>query len=131
MPRVLSAPLKVAFDYTRSTGPVLGAFFTALRDGRIVGSRTSDGSVVVPPVEFDPVTHAPLAVDDLVEVADRGTVTTWSWVSSPVPGQPLAEPFAFALITLDGATRPLLHAVKADSPSTMATGMQVHAVWSE
>ena len=28
----LSAPLKLAFDYTRSVGPLLGQFFTALRD---------------------------------------------------------------------------------------------------
>ena len=126
--RVLSAPLQVAFDYTRSTGPVLGAFFTALRDRRIVGGRTSDGRVVVPPVEFDPVTHAPTI--DLVAVSDTGTVVTWTWVSEPVPGQPLDEPFAFALITLDGATSPMLHAVRADGPHSLSTGMQVKAVWS-
>ena len=127
--RVLSAPLQVAFDYTRSTGPVLGAFMTGLRERRIIGARTSDGRVVVPPVEFDPVTHA--ATTDLVEVADTGTVTTWTWVHHPVPGQPLAEPFAFALITLDGASAPMLHAVRADGPGSMSTGMQVQAVWSD
>ena len=127
--RVLGAPLQVAFDYTRSTGPVLGAFMTGLRDRRILGARTSDGRVVVPPIEFDPVTHD--ATTDLVEVADTGTVTTWTWVSHPVPGQPLDEPFAFALITLDGATQPMLHAVKAEGPQSLNTGMQVRAVWSD
>jgi uncharacterized OB-fold protein len=127
--RVLSAPLRVAFDYTRSTGPVLGAFFTGLRERRIVGARTSDGRVVVPPVEFDPVTHE--ATRDFVDVADTGTVVTWTWVSEPVPGQPLSEPFAFALVTLDGATEPMLHAVKADGPDAMSTGMQVQAVWAD
>ena len=87
--RVLSAPLQVAFDYTRSTGPVLGAFMTGLRDRRILAARTSDGRVVVPPVEFDPVTHDALSTDDLVEVSTTGTVDTWTWVSHPVPGQPL------------------------------------------
>src|SRR5690349_15315788 len=76
--RVLSAPLRVAFDYTRSTGPVLGAFMTALRERRVVGIRTSDDRVVVPPVEFDPVTYAPLSTDDLVPVADHGTILTWT-----------------------------------------------------
>ena len=127
--RVLSAPLQVAFDYTRSTGPVLGAFMTALRDRRIIGARTSDGRVVVPPVEYDPVTHA--ATTDLVGVADTGTVTTWTWVRHPVPGQPLQDPFAFALITLDGATAPMLHAVRAPGPEALHTGMQVRAVWSD
>src|SRR4051794_23408077 len=126
--RVLSAPLQVAFDYTRSTGPVLGAFMTGLRERRIVGGRTSDGRVVVPPVEFDPVTHQ--ATSEFVDVADTGTVTTWTWVSEPVPGQPLDEPFAFALITLDGADAPMLHAVKADGPQSLETGMKVRAVWA-
>jgi uncharacterized OB-fold protein len=129
--RVLSAPLRVAFDYTRSTGPVLGAFMTALRERRVVGIRTSDDRVVVPPVEFDPVTYAPLSTDDLVPVADHGTVITWTWVSEPVAGQPLSEPFAFALITLDGATAPLLHAIKAPGPCALTTGQKVRAVWSD
>ena len=55
MTRTLSAPVTVAFDYTRSTGPVLGRFLTGLRDGVVVGGRTSEGTVVVPPPEFDPV----------------------------------------------------------------------------
>src|SRR3954453_13734436 len=106
MPRTLSAPVTVAFDYTRSTGPVVGAFLSGLRDGVVVGARTSDGRVVVPPPEFDPVTHK--AVDELVTVADTGTVTSWTWVPEPVKGQPLDHPFAFALVTLDGADVPLL-----------------------
>jgi uncharacterized OB-fold protein len=129
--RVLGAPLQVAFDYTRSTGPVLGAFFGALRDRRVLGSRTSDGRVVVPPVEFDPVNHEPIRADDLVEVSSTGTVETWTWVSEPVPGQPLDEPFAFAMIRLDGADAPMLHAVKADGPSSMSTGMQVQVHWTD
>jgi uncharacterized OB-fold protein len=129
--RVLSAPLQVAFDYTRSTGPVLGAFFTGLRSRRILGSPVSDGRVVVPPVEFDPETYAAIDPASLVEVGQVGTVQTWTWVSEPVAGQPLSEPFAFALITLDGATAPLLHAVQADGPGSLSTGMRVHAVWSD
>ena len=42
MSRTLSAPVTVAFDYTRSTGPVLGRFLTGLRDGVVVAGRTSD-----------------------------------------------------------------------------------------
>ena len=131
MSRVLSAPLQVAFPYTRSTGPVLGAFFTGLRDGRVLGARTSDGRVVVPPVEFDPVTHEAIDAASLVEVGDEGTVQTWTWVTEPVAAQPLDQPFAFALITLDGADAPLLHAVRADGPEAMSTGMRVRVVWAE
>src|SRR5687767_1002986 len=73
----LRAPLEIGFDYTRSLGPTLGAFMTALAERRIIGSRGADGRVHAPPVEYDPVTAAPTA--ELVEVSDVGTVVTWSW----------------------------------------------------
>ena len=101
MSRTLQAPVTVAFDYTRSTGPVVGRFLTGLRDGVVVGGRTSTGQVVVPPLEFDPVTHE--ATTEFVDVASVGTVTSWTWVPEPVKGQPFDRPFAFALIRLDGA----------------------------
>ena len=128
MTRTLSAPVTVAFDYTRSTGPVLGRFLTGLRDGKLVGGRTSEGKVVVPPPEFDPVTHA--AIDDFVEVAPTGTVTSWTWVPEPVKGQPFDRPFAFALVTLDGADAPFLHALDVSSPDEVSTGMRVQVRWA-
>lgn len=129
MSRTLSAPVTVAFDYTRSTGPVLGRFLTGLRDGVVVGARTSEGKVVVPPPEFDPVTHA--ATTDFVEVASTGTVTSWVWVPEPVKGQPFDRPFAWALVTLDGADAPLLHALDVASPADVSTGMRVQVRWAE
>jgi uncharacterized OB-fold protein len=129
MTRTLSAPVTVAFDYTRSTGPVLGRFLGGLRDGVVVAGRTSDGRVVVPPPEYDPVTHAQL--DEFVEVADTGTVTSWTWVPKPVKGQPFDRPFAFALVTLDGADAPLLHALDVASPEDVSTGMRVRIRWRE
>lgn len=128
MSRTLSAPVTVAFDYTRSTGPVLGRFLSGLRDGVLIGARTSEGTVVVPPPEFDPVTH--LATTDFVKVSNVGTVTSWSWVLEPVAGQPFDRPFAFALVTLDGADAPLLHAVDVASPDDIFTGMRVQARWA-
>ena len=127
MPRTLSAPVTVAFDYTRSTGPVLGRFLAGLRDRRVVGGRTSDGTIVVPPPEYDPVTHQQL--DEFVDVADVGTVTSWTWVPEPVKGQPLDQPFAFVLVTLDGADKPLLHALDVSSPDDVETGMRVRVRW--
>lgn len=129
MTRTLSAPVTVAFDYTRSTGPVLGRFLTGLRDGQLIGGRTSEGRVVVPPPEFDPVTHA--AIDDFVEVAPVGTVTSWTWVPEPVKHQPFDRPFAFVLVQLDGADVPMLHALDVSSPDEVSTGMRVQVRWAE
>jgi uncharacterized OB-fold protein len=123
----LSAPLKLSFDYTRSVGPLLSQFFTALRERRIVGVRGSDGRVHVPPAEFDPVTYERLT--EIVPVSSVGTVASWTWQPQPLEGQPLDRPFAWALIKLDGADTPLLHAVDAGSSDDIATGARVHAHW--
>jgi hypothetical protein len=120
--------MKVEFDYTRSLGPVLSQFMTGLRRRQLTGGVLSDGTVVVPPPEYDPVTHE--AVSEIVAVGDEGVVRTWSWVSEPVQDQPLDKPFAYALVQLDGADAPLLHAVGVDSPSDMETGMRVKVRWA-
>ncbi len=125
----LSAPLQLSFDYTRSVGPLLGQFFTALRGRRILGVRGSDGRVLVPPAEYDPVTYEPLT--EVVPVASVGTVQSWTWQAHPLEGQPLDKPFAWALIKLDGADTALLHAVAADSSDDISTGARVHAHWIE
>jgi len=119
----LSAPLTLSFDYTRSVGPTLGAFFTALRNRRITGVRGSDGRVHVPAIEYDPVSYEPLT--EIVPVSSVGTVLSWTWQPQPLDGQPLDRPFAWALIKLDGADTALLHAVDG----TVKTGDRVHAHW--
>jgi uncharacterized OB-fold protein len=119
----LSAPLTLSFDYTRSVGPTLGAFFTALRGRRITGVRGSDGRVHVPVIEYDPVSYEPLT--EIVPVSSVGTVLSWTWQPAPLDGQPLDRPFAWALIKLDGADTALLHAVNGE----VKTGDRVHAHW--
>jgi uncharacterized protein len=123
----LSAPLDISFDYTRSLGPTLSQFMTALARRRFLGARGADGRVHAPPFEYDPVTFEPPG--ELVEVGPEGTVTTWTWTEHPLEGQPLDRPFAWALIRLDGADTALLHAVDAGSAGAMRTGMRVRPRW--
>jgi uncharacterized OB-fold protein len=121
--------LTLSFDYTRSVGPTLGKFFTALRDRQILGVRGSDGRVHVPPAEYDPVTYEPLG--EMVPVSAVGTVASWTWQAEPLEGQPLDKPFAWALIKLDGADTLLMHAVDAGEPKAIRTGSRVHAHWAD
>ncbi|WP_149182170.1 OB-fold nucleic acid binding domain-containing protein [Streptomyces sp. TRM49041] len=129
MSDVLTAPLVVEFPFTRSLGPVQSAFLTGLRERTVLGVRTRDGRVLVPPVEYDPVTAEDIG--DLVEVAPTGTVTTWAWNPAPRPGQPLDTPFAWALVRLDGADTALLHALDTPGPEPVRTGMRVRVRWAE
>jgi uncharacterized OB-fold protein len=92
--------------YTRSVGPALSRYFTGLRAGRIVGVRTADGRVMVPPTEYDPETGA------------------------PIPGKHhLTKPFAFALVRPDGADVPMVHVVDVAGPDELAVGMRVMPRW--
>lgn len=126
---VLVAPHTIEYTYTRSTGPAIGAFLTGLRDRKIVGVKGSDGRVIVPAVDYDPVTSDDLS--DYVEVADAGVVTTWAWNHSPSEGQPLDLPFAWALVKFDGADTAMLVALDASGPDAVSTGMRVSARWAE
>jgi uncharacterized protein len=127
-PEPLRAPLDIEFDYTRSLGPVLSRFMTALADRRILGARGADGRVHAPPFEYDPVSSEPAG--KLTEVGPEGTVVSWSWMPEPLQGQPLAEPFAWALIRLDGADTAMLHAVDAGSAAAMRTSLRVRPRWA-
>jgi uncharacterized OB-fold protein len=124
----LRAPLDIEFDYTRSLGPVLSQFMAALAERRILGARGADGRVHAPPFEYDPVTAEPPG--DLLPVGPEGTVLSWSWMPEPLADQPLAVPFAWALIRLDGADTALLHAVDAGSAAAMRTGLRVRPRWA-
>ena len=122
----LRAEHVLQFPYRRATGPILGRFFTEIRDHRrFLGVRTTSGEVLCPPVDVDPDSLEDLSVHDLAEVGPGGCVTSWTWLQEPRPGNPLERPFAWALIRLDGADSALLHAVDAGSESAMRTGMRV------
>lgn len=124
----LAAKHVLEFDYTRSLGPTLAAFFDGLRERKIVGARTADGRVIVPPTPHDPDTGED--VSELVELPATGVVTTWAWVSKPRPRHPLNKPFAWALVRIDGADTGMLHAVDAGDESRMSSGMTVKARWA-
>ena len=113
---VLQAPLVLEYPFTRSTGPVIGAFLAGLKAGVISGIRRADGSVLCPPLEYDPLTAEPLT--EMVEVGQSGEVLTWAWNGDPRAQQPFDRQFAWALIRLDGA-------------QAMSTGMRVRAVWRQ
>ena len=126
---LLTAPNVIEYPFRRTTGPVVGAWFTGLREQVLVGVRASDGRVLCPPIESDPATGEDLS--EVVEVGPAGTVTSWTWNSAPSADQPLSEPFAWALIRLAGADTDVLAAVAAGGPDAMSVGMSVVPRWAD
>jgi uncharacterized protein len=123
-PRITETTLE--FPYSRTLGPVMGAFFMALREGRLLGIRAKDGRVLTPPPEYDPDTGASLGTE-LVPVGPGGTVESWTWVADPSSKHPLDRPFAFALVKPDGSDTSMVAAVDAGSAGAMSGGMKVRA----
>lgn len=123
------ARFHLAYTYKRSTGPVIGRFLTSLREGRLEGVRTASGEVLVPARAYDP-RDGRATTDAWVDVGPEGTITTWTWIDAPAAGAPLDAPFAWALVRLDGADTPMLHAVRGPR-AAIATGARVRAVFAD
>ena len=128
-PEILNQEFTLGYTYTRSTGPVVGRFLTALKNRSIVGNKASDGRVIVPPMEYDPDTAEELT--EFVDVGQEGEIVSFAWVKQPREAHPMDKPFAWAMIKLDGADVPMIHCVAAGSEDAVSTGARVRAVWAD
>ena len=126
---LLRAPFELAYNYKRSSGPVMSEFFEALGQQKILGTKSSAGKVFSPAAEFDPETNEPLK--EMVEVGPGGVVESFSWIEHPQHHHLIKEPFAFALIKLDGADTSMLHMVTQCNETDLSIGSRVKANWSE
>ena len=126
---LLRAPFELAYNYKRSSGPVMSEFFEALGQQKILGTKSSAGKVFSPAAEFDPETNEPLK--EMIEVGPGGVVESFSWIEDPKHHHLIKEPFAFALIKLDGADTSMLHMVTQCNEADLRIGSRVKANWSE
>lgn len=125
----LTAPFVLEYSYKRATGPIIGDFLTGLRQGKIFGGKTTRGPVVCPPHEYDPTTGEEL--EGLVEVGPGGVLQSFAVVHEPLASHPKQVPFAFAIVTLDGADTAMTHIVMHDDLSALRKGQRVTAVFAQ
>jgi hypothetical protein len=119
---------EVNLPYHYVAGDYRAAYLRALKEKRILGSKCSKtGKVFVPPLVNSPASMAPC--DQLVQVADRGTVTTFCVVNIPVIGRTLEIPYVAASVALDGADISIFALVQECRAETARMGMRVEAVW--
>ena len=67
---------------------------------------------------------------DFVEVGPGGAIESFSWIEKPQHHHLVKNPFAFALIKLDGADTSMLHMVANCNESDLSIGTRVTASWS-
>ncbi len=117
-------------EYVVHAGATTAAFLRGILEGKLLGRRCPVCLMVyVPPRSSCPTCAVPC--DEVVEVLDRGTVTTFSVIRFPFAGQVLEPPYAAAHILLDGTDTPLLHIVGDVDVDSIRMGMRVGAVWQD
>ncbi len=133
----MSEPPKEPVKYVETTvhlpyhyvaGDCKAQYLRALKDKKILGSKCSKtGKVFVPPVVNSPESFAPAS--ELVEVADRGIITTFCVVNIPVIGRNLEIPYVAASVALDGAAISIFALIQECKATDVRMGMRVEAVW--
>jgi uncharacterized OB-fold protein len=124
--KYVDSTVYLPYDYV--AGDLKARYLRALKDKRIIGSKCSKtGKVFVPPLGNSPESFAPAT--ELVEVADRGIVTTFCIVNIPVIGRNLEIPYVAASVALDGADISIFALIQECKPEEVRMGMRVEAVW--
>ena len=115
-------------SYSYEPGLALSRFLRALAEHRIEGGRCpSCSAVYVPPHPRCPACRVgPL---EPVEVADRGSVVSYTVVHLAFPGLTLDLPFVSAWIRLDGTDVAFAHLLGEIGPDDVVVGQRVEAVW--
>lgn len=123
----------IALDYAVRVSPLAHRFGEQLRAGRIVGQKCPTcGLVYVPPRAFCALCVVGMGPDDEVELADTGTVTSFT-VLTPIQyhGQKEREDYALASVLIDGANGTVGQQRLTEVPlDQIRTGLRVQAVWA-
>jgi uncharacterized OB-fold protein len=105
---------QIAVPYTWWVGELGSRFLIALRDeAKIIGNRCARcNTVYVPPRKN--CGSCFVDIDQFVELGNEGIVTAYTIVRFSYPLHPVAPPFAYAVIKLDGADVGFTHIIKDD-----------------
>jgi hypothetical protein len=126
--RSVRTPAELSFVYT--PGGASSRFLQGIAQRKIIGERAGPSArVYVPPRGADPQLGKPTT--EPVEVADRGTVTSYCVVNVSFYGGTMELPYVSALIKLDGADLPIMHLIQECPVDRVRPGMRVEAVWVE
>jgi len=115
-------------SYTFTPGPSAQKFLRAIAEGRFIGETCPQcNKVYAPP--GGACARCGVATEGEVEVADRGTVTTFCIVRVPSANIDLELPYCAAQILLDGADIPFFGLIQECPWEDVRMGMRVEAVW--
>lgn len=120
-------PISVAYDW--SAGPGASSYLHGLLAGRLIGRRCPSCALVYFPPRAGVCPKCGVMLGDDVEVASRGTITSFCVVNVPFLGQTIKIPYVAATILLDGADIGVQHLIQECEAADVRMGMRVEAVW--
>lgn len=124
--RSIRTPARLDYEFT--AGLATSQFLRGVEKKKLFGGGCPIcGKVYVPPRGSCPIDGVPTTVQ--VEVADRGTVTTFCVVNLQFYGQEVETPYVCATIQLDGADLGLFAMVQEMPYHEVRIGLRVEAVW--
>lgn len=126
--RSVRTPAAMTFAYT--PGQASSRYLKGIAQRKILGARAEPGArVYVPPRGADPQLGKPTT--EQVEVADRGTLTSFCVVNVSFHGGTQEIPYTTGLIKLDGSDLPIMHLIQECPVDQVRVGMRLEAVWVE
>ena len=123
--RSVRTPARLEYRYT--PGQAATRFLRGVAQKKIIGERAPGGKVYVPPRGSDPQLGVPTV--EQVELAHRGTVTSFCVVNVQFYGSVMEIPYVSALIKLDGSDLPIMHLIQECPTDDVRIGLRVEAVW--
>lgn len=121
--------LPIDVSYHWSAGPGTASHLAGLLEGRLIGRRCPACALVYFPPRGGCCPRDGVLLGDDVEIADRGTITTFCIVNVPFLGQRIEIPYVAATILLDGADIGMSHLIQEIPADEVRIGMRVEAVW--
>lgn len=125
---VQSIRTPIRLEYTYAAGQATTRFLRGIARKKIIGQRCPVTNKVYVPSGGASPTHGVPTVGE-VEVADKGTITTFCIVRIPAENLSVQPPFVAAHVLLDGADIPFFHVLAECPLEQVRMGMRVQAVW--
>jgi hypothetical protein len=115
-------------DYVFAAGVAQGKNMAGLEQGKFIGQRCPKCKKVYIPSRGSCPTDG-LPTDEIVELANTGTVTTYCIVNVPFAGQSIDIPYICGQILLDGANLAFMGLIQEIPTDQIRMGLRVEAVW--
>jgi uncharacterized OB-fold protein len=122
----IRTPIRLEYNYT--AGLATTRFLRGIAEGKLLGQRCIECKRVYVPSR-GACARCAVRTEEVVELADRGTVTTFSIVRVPSENLSFDPPYAAIQILLDGADIPFHHVLQECPLEDVRMGMRVEAVW--